>query len=160
MERKLEVDVHAHWNNNPPVYRLYVNDEMLTERTFGWVSYQFYITEHMYCDLETGVHTLRLENLDSESRFELLNFKVDNQLVNKNLLRANGSKIEWRFIADNLINNRSIDFPKIDLTKISTPMPLAPPPQRPRVQIQQKKYETALPLVQKMRMLNKQASKK
>jgi hypothetical protein len=74
MHTKLEVDVYSHWSDDPPIYRIYVDNEMLVERTFGWPSYQNYITEHMYCDLDTGVHTLCLENLDSTSRFELESF--------------------------------------------------------------------------------------
>jgi hypothetical protein len=91
MEQKLEVDVHAHWSSDPPVYRIYVNNEMLVERTFGWPSYQMYLTEHIACDLDTGVHTLTLENLNSNGRFELENFKVNQQPVNKNLLKTNGA---------------------------------------------------------------------
>ena len=50
MHTKLEVDVYSHWSDDPPIYRIYVDNEMLVERTFGWPSYQNYITEHMYCD--------------------------------------------------------------------------------------------------------------
>ena len=106
MEHKLEVDVHAHWNENPPVYRLYVDDEIFTERTFSWVSYQYYLTEHLCCNFSTGVHTLKLENLNTESSFELDAFKVNNNPVNKNLLKFNGNKIEWQFIVD-LLNPNS-----------------------------------------------------
>jgi len=102
MEHLLQVDVHAHYsiNGNCPAYRLYVNGEMLAERTFGWPPYQIYLTEHMYCNLHTGVHTLRLENLDSEGKFELDNFFVNKNQVNKNLLKVNENKIEWRFIVE------------------------------------------------------------
>lgn len=106
MEQKLEVDVHAHWNETAPVYRLYVNNEMLTERTFSWTSYQYYLKEHLYCNLDTGVHTLLLENLDCAGSFELNDFKVNNKPVDKNLMKSNGNKIEWKFIVD-LVNANS-----------------------------------------------------
>ena len=156
MHAKLEVDVYSHWSDNPPIYRIYVDNEMLIERTFGWPSYQNYITEHMYCDLDTGVHTLCLENLDSNSRFELEHFTVDKQTVNKNLLKANGAKIEWRFIIDNLLNRDQSPTHNltIDLAKVSRPAPLAPPLERPKKIVQVKKYETYAPLVQRMRQLN------
>jgi len=105
MHTKLEVDVYSHWSIDPPVYRLYVNGEMLTERTFGWPSYQNYIKEHLFCDLDTGVHTFKLENLDRNARFEIDNFKVNNTTVNKNLLKTNDLEIEWRFIVDNMLNH-------------------------------------------------------
>jgi hypothetical protein len=97
MERKLEVDVHTHWNTTPPVYRLYVNNELFTERTFKWVSYQYFIREHINCKLDEGVHVLRLENLQPECRFELDAFRVNNNIVNTNSMEISGSKIEWKF---------------------------------------------------------------
>lgn len=162
MEHKLEVDVHAHWSDNPPIYRIYVDDEMLTERTFGWTSYQFYITEHLFCFLDTGVHTLRLESIDTDSRFELENLVVDQVAVTKNLYKTNGVKSEWRFVIDNLLKNtpkNQTNF-AVNLEKISRPNPPMIPEERPRVQVQQKKYGTALPLVQRMRELNDRAAKK
>lgn len=97
MECKLEVDVHAHWNHLPPVYRLYLNDELFTERTFIWAAYQTYIKEHINCDLDHGVHVLRLENLNVESTFDLDAFKVNNNSVNRNSMDRNENKIEWKF---------------------------------------------------------------
>lgn len=97
MECKLEVDVHTHWNNTPPVYRLYVNNELFTERTFIWVSYQYYIREHLNCQLDNGIHVLRLENLQPECRFELDNLKVNDVFINTNSLESQGNKIEWKF---------------------------------------------------------------
>jgi len=157
MEHKLEVDVHAHWSDNPPVYRLYVNDEMFTERTFGWPSYQIYIKEHIHCDLETGVHTLRLENLDLSSRFELDNFRINGCVVNKNLRRSNGVSAEWRFIVDLINGNSTQNFVTVKLEQVSRPTPLAPPPPPPPL-IQ--KSQPNLALHQRMRDLNNRAAKK
>lgn len=156
MHKKLEVDVYGHWSDNPPIYRIYVNEEMLTERTFVWPSYQNYIREHMYCDLDTGVHTLRLEHLDSSSRFELEHFTVDNDPVNKNLLKSHGSQIEWKFIVDNLLNNHESkkDNPTAGPAAISQIEVLTPLSERPRKVIQVKNYDTYIPLVQRTRQLN------
>lgn len=153
MHTKLEVDVYGHWSDNPPVYRIYVDNELMTERTFGWPSYQNYITEHIYCDLDTGVHTLSLENLGTNSRFELDGFTVDKTLVNKNLLRTNGVTIEWRFVVDTLLHSRENNL-KIELSRVSQPAPLAPPVERPRKVVQVKNYDTYIPLVQRARQLN------
>jgi hypothetical protein len=166
MHTKLEVDVYGHWSDNPPIYRIYVDNEMLVERTFGWPSYQNYITEHMYCDLDTGVHTLILENLDPNSRFELGYFAVNKQPVNKNLLKTNDNKIEWRFIIDNLLNDpqynkllQTLSQSKqhnltVNLAQVSKPTPLAPIPERPKKVVRVKNYETYIPLVQRTRQLN------
>lgn len=157
MEHKLEVDVHAHWSDNPPVYRLYVNDEMLTERTFGWASYQWYLTEHMCCDLDTGVHTLRLENLDIESRFELDNFRINGTVVNKNLMKSNGASAEWRFIVDLINKNSYQNSVKVNLEQVSRPAPLAPPPP-PSMPVQ--KAQPNLSLIRHMRDLRNHSNKK
>ena len=155
MHTKLEVDVCSHWSDNPPIYRIYVDNEMLVERTFGWPSYQNYITEHMYCDLETGVHTLCLENLDPDSRFELEYFTVDKTPIHKNLLKTNGAKIEWRFVVDTVLNQSLKQHNlKIDIAQVSRPAPLAHPPEQPRKVVQEKKYNPYLPLVQRSRQLN------
>jgi hypothetical protein len=157
MHTKLEVDVYGHWSDTPPIYRIYVNNEMLVERTFGWPSYQNYITEHMNCDLDTGVHTLCLENLDLKSRFELKNFNVNAKPVNENLLKANGARIEWRFIVDNLLHGLESKphTLAINLAQVSRPATLSTTPvERPKKIIQAKKYETYAPLVQRMRQLN------
>jgi len=157
MEHKLEVDVHAHWSDNPPIYRLYVNDEMFSERTFGWPSYQIYIKEHMCCELETGVHTLRLENLDSSGRFELDDFRVNGFVVNKNLRKSNGVTTEWRFIVDLINRNSYQNSVTVNLEKVSRPAPLAPPPSAPAPA---GKNQPNLALIQRMRVLNNRAAKK
>jgi hypothetical protein len=73
----------------------------------------------MCCELETGVHVLRLENLDLSGRFELDKFTVNGNLVNKNLLKSNGATTEWRFIVD-LVNGNSYQNPvTVKLDKIS-----------------------------------------
>jgi hypothetical protein len=158
MEHKLEVDVHAHWSGDPPVYRIYVNHEMLIERTFGWPSYQMYLTEHISCDLDTGVHTLTLENLDTASRFELDNFKINTQPVNKNLLKTNGAKTEWRFIVDLVNTNSHSNHFTVKADRVSRPTPLAPPP--PPAPVTMTSRGTNLALVQRMRELNNRVAKK
>ena len=156
MHAKLEVDVYSHWSDDPPIYRIYVDGEMLVERTFGWPSYQNYITEHMYCDLASGVHTLCLENLDCRSRFELEQFQVNSLPVNKNLLKTNDTKIEWRFIIDTLLNNTEQQKHNlaVDTAKVHNSAPIAPPVERPRKVVQVKNYDTYIPLVQRARQLN------
>lgn len=101
MDCKLEVAVHAHWSNTPPVYRLYVDDDMLTERTFGWQSFQFYILENILCSLDEGVHKLKLVNLDETSRFDLENFTVNNKIISKKSYGHSNNELTWQFTVDN-----------------------------------------------------------
>lgn len=104
MEHKLEVAVHAHWNDTPPVYRIFVDDNLLTERTFGYQSYQFYIVEHILCNLEDGSHNLKLVSLDdNNNRFELYDFKIDGQYIPANNLKILHNELLWYFTIDNLL---------------------------------------------------------
>jgi|688.fasta_scaffold1131103_2 hypothetical protein len=103
MEHKLQVAVHAHWNDTAPVYRIYVDDDLLTERTFGYQSYQFYILEHILCNLDDGTHYLKLVNLSHNSRFELKNFHVDDQPIAANNLSMTPNELLWNFTIDNLL---------------------------------------------------------
>lgn len=104
MEHKLQVAVHAHWNDTAPVYRIYVDDDLLTERTFGYPSYQFYILEHIVCDLDDGVHYLRLVNLNNNSRFELQDFQVDDRPIVTNNLTITHNELLWNFTIDNMLH--------------------------------------------------------
>ena len=42
---QVQYDVYCDWQGKPPSYRLYVNGELFTERTFTWRN--FYLEEVM-----------------------------------------------------------------------------------------------------------------
>jgi hypothetical protein len=46
-------------------YRLYIDDNLITERTWIW-PYHFRIKEHVYIDIEPGEHTIRVEPVDKK----------------------------------------------------------------------------------------------
>lgn len=58
----IDVDVWCKWENTPPVYRVYVDDQLLTERTFIWETSRHYIREHIEVFLDEGWHEVRIEN--------------------------------------------------------------------------------------------------
>jgi hypothetical protein len=70
---------------------------MLVERTFTWPSYQFYLKENLICDLEMGVHKLRIENCTESGSFELKNFQIDKS---KTSTMKNGNNTEITFTVD------------------------------------------------------------
>lgn len=98
---KLEVDVHAHWNDEPPVYRIFVDEEMFIERTFGWPSFKNFIREHIFCNLDNGLHSVRLEHLGKDCRFDLVNLKLNNKMIDVAFLDVQKTKITWNFIVRN-----------------------------------------------------------
>lgn len=97
MIRHLTVEVTCHWSVDPPSYRIYVNEDLLTERTFAWAGYQFYIKENLAVDIPAGMHNLRLENLGPNGKFILRNFQIDGNASNEIFLKENENTIDWNF---------------------------------------------------------------
>ena len=56
---QITADVHCHWEGLNPNYRLYVNDELFTERTWDWD--RFYLEETVSIEAEPGDYHLRWE---------------------------------------------------------------------------------------------------
>lgn len=79
----MSVDVHCHWSENAPTYRIYINNDMLTERTFRWPGYQNYIKEHLICKLPTGLHTLKIENCSGNGSFSLKDFVIEGTSITR-----------------------------------------------------------------------------
>jgi hypothetical protein len=52
-------DVDCTWEGLDPVYRVYVNDELFTERTWIWDS--SYLEENLQIDAEPGEYRIRFE---------------------------------------------------------------------------------------------------
>lgn len=53
-------NVACKWEGLPPVYRVYVNDELFTERTWRWND-EFYLREEIQIDAEPGEYKIRYE---------------------------------------------------------------------------------------------------
>lgn len=53
----LTIDVFCQKNwDSSPVYRVYVDNDLLTERTWVWPAYEIYIKENIEVDVEPGQH--------------------------------------------------------------------------------------------------------
>ena len=66
MENKniyIEADVYATWIEEP-IYRIWINGELICERTFWPNPNELYIREMISVELPTGDHHLSLEQLD------------------------------------------------------------------------------------------------
>ena len=74
----VDVDIWCKYNEAPPTYRVYLDDELLTERTFIWDSKNQYIREHIEVDVEPGYHEVKVINC-SGSKVE---FIMNNVMVN------------------------------------------------------------------------------
>jgi hypothetical protein len=58
-------------------YRVYVDEELLTERDFIWDGLEFFIREHILVELEPGPHKLYIEEIPSGQRISIKNVTVD-----------------------------------------------------------------------------------
>ncbi len=59
-------------------YRVTVNGELMTERDYIWDNNEQYLREHVPLELEPGVHSLEVINLDNRNG----NFSINNITVN------------------------------------------------------------------------------
>ena len=85
-ETRITVQVHAlqpRWIDlEQPKYRIYVNDDLMTERTWIW-DQQTYIEETLWAELASGIsHTVKLEIIKSNP-FDLAQFGLQNLTVNE-----------------------------------------------------------------------------
>jgi hypothetical protein len=62
-------NIDCNWTGLSPVYRLYVNDELFTERTWRWTDSA--LEENLQIEAEPGVYELRYE-LQTPNLAELL----------------------------------------------------------------------------------------
>jgi hypothetical protein len=92
---KMEFDVFAEWNTHPPMYRVYVNDELFNERTYRWQSNE-YITEILQIDAKPGEYNVRIENHGGEFTVRSLRCSVGKVKVINNsrfeIIEENASK--------------------------------------------------------------------
>jgi hypothetical protein len=70
---QFEYEVHCDWTGTPPVYRLYVNDELFTERTYIWNNK--YLEEVVSIEALPGDYVVRYE-LHGNGKLTATNPKV------------------------------------------------------------------------------------
>lgn len=83
----VQFDVYCHWSSTEPSYRVYVNDDLITERTFAWHGFKNYVRENFAIAVKHGQHNIRVENLSPESaKFTVKNVRVDNKDTDVNFV--------------------------------------------------------------------------
>jgi hypothetical protein len=82
MLAKVSIDVYCRTTHEGNlIYRLYVDRDLLTERTWIWPAYDTYINELIEVDLIPGNHCVQLVNPGSNITFR--NVNVNNVPVSK-----------------------------------------------------------------------------
>lgn len=86
---QVQYDVFCDWQGSPPVYRLYVNNELFTERSFIWNDR--YLQEVIAIDAVPGEYSIQYE-LIGAGQLTATNPQVNHgsaQFINNNTLRIN-----------------------------------------------------------------------
>ena len=69
-------DVDCSWTETPPVYRVYVDDELFAERTWRWKDE--YLEEMIQIEAEPGEYVISYELVNSPgATLHVLNMRVD-----------------------------------------------------------------------------------
>ena len=73
---KAVFDLDCDWEGLPPVYRVYVNDELFTERTWRWTEH--YLEEILQIQAPPGRYRVRVESVGPNlARFRSANHRVE-----------------------------------------------------------------------------------
>ena len=73
----ITADIYAHWGDRTPAYRVYVDNDLLTERDFIWPSHEIFIRENIEVDLGAGSHTINIEHINGQGSIEVKNIMVN-----------------------------------------------------------------------------------
>jgi hypothetical protein len=75
---EVQFDLYCHWSHNAPTYRVYVDDDLITERSFVWQGYKNYIRENFAIAVKHGEHSIRIENISpNTAKFTVKRVRVD-----------------------------------------------------------------------------------
>ena len=85
-------DVYCDWEGLEPVYRVYVNDELFTERNWRWEK-EYYLEELLQIEAEPGEYTIRYELVPPHlATLEVKNTRIKygpGAMLDGNILRIN-----------------------------------------------------------------------
>ena len=71
-------DIHCDWEGLPPIYRVFVNDELFTERTWIWDDDAIYLEEMLQIEAEPGEYQIRHELVPPHlAQLRVENMRVD-----------------------------------------------------------------------------------
>jgi hypothetical protein len=77
MSTLITVDVYGRQGDRNPTYRVYVNNNLLTERDFIWPGNQVFVRENIEVNLRQGTHLLRVEHINRHGSIEIKNITVN-----------------------------------------------------------------------------------
>ncbi len=79
MINEITVDVYASWSDSAPVYRIYMDTDLLTERIFPWPGHEAFVREKIIVDLEPGTHALVVEQINKNGSITVKNMQLNGE---------------------------------------------------------------------------------
>ena len=76
----ITVDVYCIRSDGGHAYRVFVDNDLFTERTWIWPAYDTFIRENIEVHVEPGVHTLEVRACTPENVFYTKNITVNGSL--------------------------------------------------------------------------------
>jgi len=74
---QVQCDVYCRWDGNDTRYRLYVNDELFTERSWIWNDKEYYLEEVITIEAPPGQYEIKYELLEpTHSKLGIKNMRV------------------------------------------------------------------------------------
>lgn len=78
----ITVDVYGKWGDVQPRYRVYLDNELMTERDFIWPGHEIYVRETILAKLKPGAHRLVVEQITAQGKIEARNVLVNGNSSN------------------------------------------------------------------------------
>ena len=76
----IEVDILCEWQTEPQAYRLYINDDLYTERTYIWHNPNEWVREMLVAELTAGEHSIKILPVNNEfPGFKSANFAINDK---------------------------------------------------------------------------------
>jgi hypothetical protein len=84
---QVQCNVFCKWDGNDTRYRVYVNDELFTERSWIWSGKEYYLEEIITIEAPPGLYEIKYELLEpTHSKLGIKNMQVTsgNATIHKN----------------------------------------------------------------------------
>ena len=78
---RLTADVYCNRSEGSPTYRVYVDDDLLTERTWSLPAYEMFIQEQIEVEVAPGAHTLSIRECNCDPVFDVRNITANDAAV-------------------------------------------------------------------------------
>jgi hypothetical protein len=85
---ELTVDVYCVRSEGNPTYRIFMDNEMLAEKTWTWPAYEVFIRENIAVNIEPGAHRLEVKACNCDDVFYVNNVTLNGNPNNGGLFFA------------------------------------------------------------------------